>query len=187
MKRRDNLYVMANLRKLFQFFKPTGGDESYDGGSNAFQLDHDMLIALDAPNNPNDTLKSPIGNLHLDTRLAEIIVPFRNGNTVVCGRGDTDEILHLLVGHRHDTLGCQVGYIPQRLILLFEHLHASNLTLSGMDEYHVPDSRSDSLTGTAFLIGNDFMTHWEEIPDIISIKIPLNGFLSTVCDTHGKP
>ena len=149
---------------LFDGLEVGGGYEGDGGDGDALELDDDALVLLDATDDALDALEIAIGDAHLRAGLSEeVIVPRHDRDTVVGGRGDPDEVGHLLVGDGEDVVVQEIGHVAQGLVLALEHLHLGDALLGGMEEDEVAHGGDVAVAHMAALVGIDLVAHGEEI------------------------
>ena len=124
--------------------------------------------------------------------LKELVIGVEIEDAIVLDGGDTDEVVHLALGHREEVVLIAmregVGHVAQGLTGLVVHLQLGDLLLGRIDEDEVANGGLEVLMGLAGFI--DIATqalHREEGAHAQTLKGILDTLLATVGDTHGIP
>ena len=152
-------------------FTEAGGGNVGDGDSGeAFELDDDMFVFLDALDDAFDTGEIALGDLDTLTNLVDIVTSLKEHNRVILDRGDTNKVLHLGVGDSKDivgnALGEVLGDVAQGQKLAARGLQERYLLAAVVDEDEVADGRDEHASLVAVAGINELIVHREEVLDM---------------------
>ena len=168
-----------------------GGDKGEDGSDDAFELDDNVAVFVDALDDAFDASEFTFCDDDSTTHLVGYGGEVEEGYTVVGEGGYTHEVVHLVVGHVDDlrTYGgveWPRHHIPERTEVFIGHLEGGELMAGGVDEEEVVDGGNKlemSMSGTF----DEFVGDGEERLDALLVKARFHLQLTVVGDTHGIP
>jgi len=131
------------LLVVIDFAEGTAGDVGDGDGGDAFELDDDVLVALDALDGALDAGEVAVDDADAAALLVEEVVGLEEHDGVVTTGGNTHEVVHLGIGDAENALVpvvCEVvGHVTHGLKLATGHLQVGEDGLSGTDKQEVAD------------------------------------------------
>lgn len=169
-----------------------GGWDVGDGdGGEAFELDDDVLIFLDALDDTFNTGEVALGDEDAAANLTEIVAIVEEYDAVVLDGGHTHEIAHLGLGDGEDVVnhafGKVLGDVAQGLELTARGLQQGDVLAAIVDEDDVVDGRHQQALLVAVTGIHEFIVHREKALDAQIVKGLFDLNLTTVGDTHRVP
>lgn len=168
-----------------------GRDEGEGYGGDAFELDDDVAVFVDALDNTFDASEVALG----DDDTAAYFVCYggvvEEEDAVVGEGSDADEVLHLTVGDVDD-FGSYGGversghHVAQGAEVFVGHFKAGEPLACGVDEEEVVNGRNEFelAVATAF---NEFVGDRKEGFDALLVEMGLHLEFAVVGDAHGIP
>ena len=173
-------------------FAEAGGWDVGDGdGGEAFELDDDVLVLLDALDDAFNTGEVALGDEDAAANLTEIVAIVEEYDAVVLNGGHTHEIAHLSLGDGEDVVchafGKVLGDVAQGLELTARGLQQGDVLAAVVDEDKVMDGRHQHTLLVTVTGIHEFIMHGQEIVNAQLVKGLLDLDLTTVGDSHGVP
>ena len=169
----------------------TGGDVGDGYGSEAFELDDDVLVFLDALDDALDTGEVALGDEDAAAYLAEEVAIVEEHDAVVLDGGHTHEIAHLSLGDGEDVVsdafGKVLGDVAQGLELTARGLQQGDVLAAVVNEDEVVDGGYQQAPLVAVTGIHEFIVHGQEVVNAQLVKGFLDLDFTTISDSHGVP
>lgn len=181
-----------NTERLVVESAEAGGWDVGDGdGGEAFELDDDVLVFLDALDDAFDTGEVALGDEDAAANLTEIVAIVEEYDAVVLNGGHTHEIAHLSLGDGEDVVsdafGKVLGDVAQGLELTARGLQQGDVLAAVVNEDEVVDGGYQQAPLVAVTWIHDFVVHGQEIVNAQLVKGFLDLDFTTISDSHGVP
>lgn len=169
----------------------TGGDVGDGYGGEAFELDDDVAVLLDALDDTLDASEVALGDDDTASYLVEVVAMVKKHDAVVLNGSHTHEVLHLGIGDSEQavnrTLGKAAGDVTQRLQLTTGGLELGYLSTAAPDKDEVMDGRNQQALLVTVAGVYKFIVHGQEVLYLETVQILLDLDLTPVGDAHGVP
>lgn len=169
----------------------TGGDVGDGYGGEAFELDDDMLVFLDALDDAFDTGEVALGDEDAAADPVEVVAIVEEHDAVVLYGGYTHEIAHLGIGDGEDVVsdafGKVLGDVAQGLELTARGLQQGDVLAAVVNEDEVVDGGYQQAPLVAVTGIHEFIVHGQEVVNAQLVKGFLDLDFTTISDSHGVP
>ena len=176
---------------LFEEFEVGWGDEGEGDSGDAFELDDDVSVLLDALDGAFDAGEVAIDDDAAATDFVSYIGVVKKEDAVVGDGGDADEVLHLSVGDVEDFgADCWVErsrhHVAEGAEVFVGHLEVGEVFTCGVNEEEVVDGWDEFETAMSCTF-DEFVFHGKEGLDALSVEVGLHLQFTVVGDAHGVP
>lgn len=183
--------VLGREGWLVEEFEVGGGDEGEGDGGDAFELDDDAAVVVDAFDDAFDAGEVAFGNDDAATDLVGYGCVVEEEDAVVGDGGDADEVLHLVVGHVDDlrSYGGVEGtchHVAEGAEVFVGHLEEGELFAGGVDEEEIVDGGDEFETAMSCAF-DEFPGDGEEGFDAFLFEGGFYFQFTVVGDTHRVP
>ena len=168
-----------------------GRNEGDDGGDDAFELDDNVAVAVDAFYGAFDASEVSFGDDDSATDFIGYVGVVEEGDAVVGDGGDTDEVFHLTVGYAKNVgtfLGIEgaAHHVAKGAEVFVGHFEPCELFTCGVDKEEVVDGRNE-FKATVPAAFDQFVGDGQEVFDAQLVQACFHLQFSIVGDSHGVP
>ena len=176
---------------LVEKFEVGWGDEGEGYGGDVFELDDDVAVFVDTFDGAFDAGEVAFGDDDATTDFVGYGCIVEEDDTVIGDGGDSDEVLHLMVGHLDDfgtnrRVEWAGHHVAEWTDVLFGHFERGECFASRVDEEEVVDG-GDEFEASVSAAGDELVLDGEEGLDVELVEACLHFQFAIVGDAHGKP
>lgn len=166
-------------------------DEGEGNGGDAFELDDNVAVLLDALDDAFDASEFSIDNHDTATDFMGNGSVVEEDNAIVSDRGDTDEVLHLTVGDVDDfgalsRIEWASHHVTEWAEVFVGHLELGEPLACGVHKEKVVNGRDEFKLAVSVTL-DEFVDDGQEGFDALLVKVFLHFQFPIVSDTHGIP